>query len=89
MTRPIITDVPWSVCLCLSVSLYGCLFVCWSRVLALRNRTNRLRHRLGCGLVISHGAMFSWDLDPFTQKGTFGGVGVTFSMPGLARGRYS
>jgi len=33
--------------------------------------------------------MFSWDLDPFTQKGTFGGVGVTFSMPGLARGRYS
>ena len=27
MTRPIITDVPWSVCLCLSVSLYGCLFV--------------------------------------------------------------
>jgi len=75
------------VCVCLSL----CMAVCWSRVLALRNRTNQLRRRLGCGLVISRGTMFSWDLsdlDPFTQKGTFRGVGVTFSMPRLARGKH-
>ena len=56
--RPTVTDVAWSVCLC----------VCWSQTRAVLKRINWSRCRFGCGLVGPREPWVSWS--SCTDSGT-------------------
>jgi len=74
--RSIVTQVAWSVC----------LSVCWIRASALQKRKNRVRCRLGCGLVGDQGTVY-WvgARIPMHGKGThgWGNTGARSVLPAV------